>query len=86
MMSSQASGDHVPETGPEVVSAGDVADSLDDGGEPGQDVAGKMPPGVELSCGVNQEYQVGRDVADQIASQADCKEYPNHSSCSPYEN
>ena len=33
---------HLVETVSEVLGADDVADSLDNGGEPGEDVAGKM--------------------------------------------
>ena len=73
MISSHASGDHVAEAGPEVVGAGDVAGGLDDGGEPGQDVAREVPPGVELCCWVNQENQVCRDVADQITELNICR-------------
>ena len=68
-MTDRSECDHLLETVSEVLGADDVADSLDNGGEPGEDVAGKMSRGVELSSGVNQKDQIGGDVTDEVADE-----------------
>ena len=45
---------HVSETRPEVCSAGDVTPSLDNGGEPGEDVAREVEAGVQAGPGIGQ--------------------------------
>ena len=68
-MTSEAEGDYFLEACSEVVCTGNVAYGLDDGGEPGQNVAGEVPPGVELRRRVQQEDQVCRNIANQVTLQ-----------------
>ena len=51
--SSEHSCNHVSETCPEVCCAGDVTRGLDNGGEPGEDVAREVEAGVQAGPGIS---------------------------------
>ena len=50
---SEHSCNHVSETRPEVCCAGDVTRGLDNGGEPGEDVAREVEAGVQAGPGIS---------------------------------
>ena len=52
--SSEHSCNHVSETRPEVCCAGDITPGLDNGGEPGEDVAREVEAGVQAGPGIGQ--------------------------------